>query len=117
MSTLTLAMDSNRDLFMNRFSSLETKADEEAMADYLTQRLSSLKGEFRFNKPRGIAYMTTVYTSGKEGIPALRANIIAALSATENVVGISYLNMAQAEDDLEFELSVATVYGQVYLRV
>lgn len=117
MSTLTLAMDSNRDLFMNRFSSIETKADEEAMADYLTQRLSTLKGEFRFDKQRGIAYMTTVYTSGKEGIPALRANIIAAITASENVVGISYLNMAQTEDDLEYELSVATIYGQIYLRV
>lgn len=117
MTVLTLAMDGNRDLFMNRFSSLETKTDEEAMADYLTQRLSSLTGEFRFDKQRGVNYMTTVYTSGKEGIPALRANMLAGLSATENVIGISYLNMAQAQDDLQFELSVATIYGQVYLRV
>jgi hypothetical protein len=115
MSTLTLAMDGNRDLFMNRFSNIETKVDEEAMADYLTQRLSSLVGEFRFNKQRGISYMTTVYTSGKEGIPALRASIIAALSAEATVAGISYLNMAQTDDSLVFELSVATIYGQVYL--
>lgn len=117
MSLLTLAVDSSRSLFVDRFGNLATSTDENAMAEFLTQRLSSLTGEFRFDKQRGIAYMTTVYTGGKESIPALRANIISALSNTQDVIAVSSLALSQKDDDLQFELSVATTYGQIYLRV
>lgn len=117
MSLLTLAVNASRDLYVDRFGNLATVTDEDAMAEFLTQRLSSLTGEFRFDKQRGIAYMTTVYTGGKASIPALRANIISALSNTQDVVAVSSLALSQEEDNLEFELSVATTYGQIYLRV
>lgn len=118
MSLLTLAVNSSRSLYVDRFGNLATSTDENAMEEFLTQRLSSLTGEFRFDKQRGISYMTTVYSGGKESIPALRANIISALTASQEVIAVSSLALAKKEDDnLAFELSVATTYGQIYLRV
>ncbi|MNG93051.1 hypothetical protein D3C81_527800 [compost metagenome] len=118
MSTLTLGVtaDASRDLFLDRFGNLVTKTDEEAMADYLTQRLSSMVNEFRFDKSRGIPYMDTVFKSGKEGLPALRASIIEALGNTEHVLGVAYVLLAYDGTNLQFEISVATEYGQVALQ-
>lgn len=117
MSLLSIAMNENRDLFMNRFGNIEVTADENAMADYMTQRLSSLKGEFRFDKQRGMVYMTTVYVNGDAGIAPLRASIIDAVTSSENVLGIASLDMAHVDDNLRMQMTVATPYGQIYLQV
>lgn len=118
MITLS-ATQASRDLYLDRFGNLSTSSDEDAMAEYMTQRLSSLVGEFNFDKQRGIPYMTTVYTQGAAGIPALRASILDAISSSENVVGIAYLNMSLegSVDNLRFEVSIATPYGRIAVRV
>lgn len=117
MSALTLGVDGNRDLFLDRFGNLVTKTNEEAMADYLTQRLSSLVGEFRFDKTRGVPYMDTVFKSGKNGLPALRASFLDILGNTEHVLGVSYVYLTyDGPENLQFETSVATEYGQVALQ-
>lgn len=116
MSTLTLGMDSSRDLYLDRFGNIVTKTDENAMADFLTQRLSNLVGELRYDKTRGIPYMTTVFATGKAGIPAMRASMLDAVKNSEHILGISYLYLTYDEANLRFELSAATDYGQVALK-
>lgn len=116
MSALTLGMDDNRDLHLDRFGNLVVKLDEDAMADLLTQRLSSLIGEFRFDKKRGLPYMDTVFAEGTEGISPLRATMISALLATEHVVSVAYLDIAVSGSELLFECGVATEYGNIVLR-
>src|SRR5881396_1830301 len=118
MSTLTLGMNGSRDLYLDRFGNIVTKTDEDAMADYLTQRLSTLVGELRFDKTRGVPYMTTVFASGQAGIAPLRSSFFSILANTEHVAGVAYINMAVGEnpDELQFEASVATDYGQVVLQ-
>ena len=118
MSALTISMNESRDLFMNRFGSVESTADEDAMAEYMTQLLSSLQGEFRFNKQRGMVYMTTIYTTGDAGIPPLRASIINAVNnADVSVLGVASLDLAHIDERLRMQMTIATTYGNIYLQV
>lgn len=116
MSAITLGVNGMRDLYLDRFGNLVTKTDEDAMADLLTQRLSSLVGEFRFNKPQGVPYMETVYARGAAGIPAMRAAIRTTLLASEHVVSVAYLDIDVKGTELFFECGVATDYGKIVLR-
>lgn len=116
MSAVTLAMGPDRGLYLDRFGNLATKVDEEAMVDLLTQRLSSLVGEFRFDKPRGLPYMDTVFAAGAAGISPYRAAMREALLATEHVVSVAYIDMNVIGTELFFEAGVATEYGNIVLR-
>lgn len=116
MSALTLGMDANRGMYLDRSGNIVTKQDEDAMADLLTQRLSSLLGEFRFDKAGGVPYMQTIYQYGSSAIPTLQSAMINILMQTEHVVGVAYLDIAVIGDELRFEASVATEYGQVFLQ-
>lgn len=116
MSAVTLGMNESRDLYLDRFGNLVVKTDEDAMADYLTQRLSSLVGEFRFDKQRGLPYMDTVFSGGTEGIAPLRATMISALLSSEHVVSVAYLDIVVSGSVLMFESGVATEFGNIVLR-
>jgi len=116
MSALTLAMGPDRGLYLDRFGNLAVKVDEEAMADLLTQRLSSLVGEFRFDKPRGLPYMETVFANGADGITPYRAAMLKAIRAEQHVVSVAYLDMSVVGTELIFECGVVTEYGKIVLR-
>lgn len=118
MSLLTISMNESRDLYVNRFGSIAVSNDEEAMAEYMTQLLSSLQGEFRFNKQRGMVYMTTIYTAGDAGIASLRASIVKAVNESEvSVLGITELDLAHINTQLRMQMTIATTYGNIYLQV
>lgn len=115
MSALTLG-DKNRSMYLDRFGNVAVSTDATAVAECLTQRLSTLLGEFRFDKSAGVNYMQTVFSFGEDGIPALNASMRSIALATPFVTSIVYFNMAVVDGELSYELSVTTTFGPVVLQ-
>lgn len=114
MSVLTLGVNADNDLWVTASGLLETKVDEAAMSDLITQRLSSLTGEFLFDKARGIPYMETIFLVGRSGVGALRTSMRAALLDTTGVVAVPFIQAVIPADDaneLQFTAAVVTEYG------
>lgn len=114
MSVLTLGVNGSRDLFLDRQGSLTVKTDQDAMADFLTQRLSTLVGECLYDKAHGIPYMTTVFQSGIDGIAPLTYAMQDALTTSTGVVSVAGIKMSiPTEGELSFAAGTVTEYGVV----
>lgn len=114
MSVLTLGVNGSRDLFLDRQGSLTVKMDQDAMSDFLTQRLSTLIGECRYDKAHGLPYMTTVFQTGIDGIAPLSAAMQDALNNSTGVVSVAGIKMnIPSEGELNFVAGTVTEYGVV----
>jgi hypothetical protein len=116
MTTAITLGDKNRDMYLDRFGNIAMATDATAIAECMTQRLSTLLGELRFDKSAGVNYMETVFSFGEDGLPALNASMRKIALATPYVTGIVYFDMAIVNEQLVYELSVTTVFGPVVLQ-
>lgn len=109
---LTLAVNENRDLYLDRGGNIVEARDIDALAATCTQVMSTLTGEMLYDTTKGVNYQGTVFAFGRDGIPAFVESGTNALLGIDGVVSVVYF---YANALGQYSAVVETVFGQTAL--
>lgn len=112
MSTLSLAVDENNDIYLDANGNIALVYDLEAVRQDCDHAAKTLLGDLIFNQDLGIPYLQTVFTPPinlTQFEAALRDNLLGVNSAITQVLSVS---INQNGDVLNYVAQIASIYGE-----
>lgn len=111
----TIAINGNNDIYLTSSGSLAVKEDLEAMADILTNKVQTNKGELIYDTEKGIDFMNTIFNSPSE--PELfQAELIEQLEDTDGVKNVYSYSSSVANNVYSYTADIITDYGNITLN-
>ncbi len=105
----TLAVNGQRDLFLDRNGNLAVSRDIDAIGATCTQVMSTMEGEFLFDTRKGVDYNNTVFASGADGVPDFNNSGTNALLGIDGVIDVVFF---YSNDRGQYRALVASEFGQ-----
>lgn len=112
MSTSTLQVNSNNDLFLPDGKNLSILTGIEAVVQDVRCATLMRKGEDVYNVLAGVDYFGYIFTP-QPSYDNARRSLISAIESSPEVLTVESLTMTITENTLSYEAKTRTVYGQI----
>lgn len=109
---ITLATDSNNDLYLSNLKSIETSSDIYAIEQVINHKVKTVLGELIFNTDEGIPYFDYIW-SGVPNVQQAEFYIREAILAVDGVTGIESFSIFVQNKILSYNATINTIYGSV----
>lgn len=110
MTTLTIEVNANNDIFLPDGRNLNILSGEPAMVQVIRAAHLMRLGEAMYDVTNGVDYMGTVFTSPVDQDGA-RQSLANAILKKQDVAGIETLTVTIQDGVFDFEAQVVTIYG------
>lgn len=110
---LSIAVDSNYDIFLNSKASLATVTDKEAVQQDCLLASQMLAGEYPYDTTQGVTYMQSLFKN--KNPYEFEQSMIDNLMSVPNVTQVTNFRMLQQADGLQYVATIETSFGEVSL--
>ena len=112
---ITIATDSNNDIFVDASGNISTSLDIYALANVSKNKVLTTLGEPEYNQLDGIPYFETIFTDTPK-IDLFQAAVIKALELIDEVQRVSNFEYMQENGVFSYSLVETTTYGDITLE-
>lgn len=112
MTTATIQVNENNDIFLPDGRNLTILVDAPACAQNVRQAGLMRKGENIYNVDEGVDYFGTIFTSQPD-YDAARQSIAREILNSPDVIGIESLTIEIDGEVFSYEANINTIYGKM----